>query len=250
MKKITQIDKLRKSKTIDRSIKDYFLLKKDTKDIFKEEEVNSCAFYSYLREIGKLPYKKYYAMLDFGDEELNRTLKDKYAGIVSRCKNKREYKRYPCDYFGKEYLAIYEWVEFCKTNMKRIMDLWTDYIKSNKDPSKAISVDRIDNDKGYTVDNIQLVTFGYNSWKRNLNPSAVKYKDNKFYGMSLKDVGSKIDVSRQVMSQVLHGKKKFGGKYKVSKSSIEEVLNKNNVKSIEEYYDKYVRKEALLCMQK
>jgi len=179
-------------------------------------------------------------MLDFGDEELNRTIKSKYADLVSRCRDRREYKKYPCDYFGKEYLTIYEWVEFCEDNKKIIIGLWDDYIKSNKDPSKAISVDRIDNNKGYIVGNIQFVALGYNSWKRNLNPATVEYQGNKYYGMSLKDAGSKIGVSRQVLSQVFHGKKEFGNKYKVSRSSIEEVLNKNNVKSIKEYYDKYV----------
>lgn len=41
----------------------------------------------------------------------------------------------------------------------------TDYIQNRGRTSESFSIDRIDNDKGYTADNIQVLSYGQNSRK-------------------------------------------------------------------------------------
>jgi hypothetical protein len=62
----------------------------------------------------------------------------------------------------------FTWYEFAEWLTERDAELWTMFEKwrSNGFPRKfAPSIDRIDNDKGYTLDNIQLLTQADNARK-------------------------------------------------------------------------------------
>lgn len=54
-------------------------------------------------------------------------------------------------------LTLEEWTEFC---------IATDYVKSQAETRTAYHVDRIDNNKGYTIDNIELITAADNVRKQ------------------------------------------------------------------------------------
>lgn len=78
-------------------------------------------------------------------------------------KIKRRIKHDP-KYIGKELtFGIDEFVEFAyNSKTKAMLDK---YIASGKKRSLAPSVDRIDNRRGYSLDNIQIITVGENSRK-------------------------------------------------------------------------------------
>ncbi len=69
--------------------------------------------------------------------------------------------------YGKECLSKEEFIEWCTTNPNFIIFnvIYMDWARSGFDMMLSPSVDRINNDKGYTVDNMQWVTFVENMEK-------------------------------------------------------------------------------------
>ena len=103
-----------------------------------------------------------------------------------------------------------------------------------------ISIDRINNDKGYTVDNIQFVSVGFNSWKRNINPVRVCKEDDGWrYFMSGEEGSEYYNIRRQSIGDLLRGQfRQIKNIYKVEKSTVDEVLIHNNIPTLEDYYNK------------
>lgn len=89
-----------------------------------------------------------------------------YSGMKSRTKR----KGFPKMDFSKE-----EFVEFL--NSTNIVDLYDAWVESNYNKDKKPSVDRLDDYKGYSLDNIQITTA-----KENID----KYYDHAMQGINTK----------------------------------------------------------------
>ena len=111
-------------------------------------------------------------------------------------------------------------------------------IKENKNSRYSISIDRIDNKKGYFIDNMQFVTHGYNSWKRNVRPIKVTYKGQDNYFFSAEEASRFYNTRRQSIGKILRGKSTTEKGYKAIHSTKEEVFKHHNIDSYKEYYEK------------
>lgn len=92
-----------------------------------------------------------------------RYLEHKYRGIVERCTGRHGHK----SYIGREYLSRGEWdkwVNDTKDEFERLYSFWQ---RSGWKRQFAPSIDRIDNSRGYTRDNMQWLTNSANTRKRN-----------------------------------------------------------------------------------
>ena len=232
-------DKLNYSGTIESSLHDYYTDNKTLEEICNAECISYKTFYSYLKSRELKTYRAYFAEINTGIKELDARLKVCYMGMVRRCKGRPSYK-YNFHYEKFKPLPIYEWSAFCNENRDTLLKLWKTYVDSGRQYKHSVSIDRVDNCKSYSKDNLQFVTTGFNSWKRNINPVKLEFDGRKYYCMTIEEAACRIGVSRALLSQVVRKTKNFK-KYKVTPVSKETVLQKNNVSSIEEYHEKYVK---------
>lgn len=65
--------------------------------------------------------------------------------------------------------TLEEFLNFLKKENKKYTSLWKKWVESNYQKKFAPSIDRIDNKKGYTLQNIQLLSVGENVRKARLN---------------------------------------------------------------------------------
>ena len=96
--------------------------------------------------------------------------------ICNKCRDRKFKEAHPIEYAynklkhnskrrGKEFdLSIDEFRQFC---------IETQYLRGVGKTSKSFSIDRKDNNKGYTKDNIQVLTLGDNT--RKLNKKMLMY---------------------------------------------------------------------------
>jgi len=94
-----------------------------------------------------------------------RLFNHKYSTLKSRC-TVQHLKR---STYGKSFLSKSEWLEWCykEENYKKFIAIYNEWVQSNFERKLSPSIDRIDNKKGYTVDNIQWLTQSNNSKKYN-----------------------------------------------------------------------------------
>lgn len=221
----------RVSYMIENHLKDYYSLKISLKEICEKEGINQSTFYRYLKENNLLSRRGYYGLIALDDDELNTKIKDKYAGIVKRCNGRHD----SGNYNGKEYMAVYDWVFFCNENKQLLKEMWDNFLKQNRSNKYRISIDRIDNEKGYTRDNVEFVEQGYNSWKRNIRPVEVESEGKHYYFMSCEEASKSFNLKRHYMGQLLNCKI-IDKNYNVENSSIAKVLEENGFKDVKEYY--------------
>jgi hypothetical protein len=87
----------------------------------------------------------------------------RYGCLKQRCGGMfRKYK-----VSGTEFLDKKTFLEWCfeDNNIAKFKKIHSDWEKSNYDHKLSPSIDRIDNNKGYTIDNIQWLTKSQNSKK-------------------------------------------------------------------------------------
>lgn len=218
-------------------INDYYLLKISLSDICKKSGAHQSTFYRYL-DNNNLPARRVvYGRMDLGDEELNRIMKDKYASIVKRCNGRPSYE-YKEVYEEMVYMPINEWVDLCNENKDLLLSMWNEFKSKGRDRRYSISIDRIDNNKGYALNNIQFVTHGFNAWKRNVRPISVTYNGKTNYFMSSEEASNYYGIRRQTIGDVLRGQKRLLAKeYFPEHSTTEKVLEENRVSSLEGYYN-------------
>lgn len=138
-----------------KSIDDFYTHKK-----MSDGHLNKCKMccikYVHNRDTKHIDIKRY-------RNNPKRYLSTKYRNIVDRCTGKHGYKTY----VGRDYPTKTEWEEWTQKTYKTFISLYRNWQDSNYDRKKAPSVDRIDNNKGYTVDNMQWLTLSANCVKAN-----------------------------------------------------------------------------------
>jgi len=169
--------------------------------------------------------------------DLRELLIWKYRSFVRRCNGKGSSSK---KYIGKEYMGIEEWVAFCNSQQKRISKLWEQYKQSGKQLKYAISIDRLDNGKGYADGNLQFVTHGFNSWKDHITPIAVEHEGNIYYFMSCEEASRFYKIRGNAIGEVLLGKKYAPKGYIAKRTTKEEVLKNKPANTLVEYYEKYI----------
>ena len=224
---------------IEKYYNDYFKGKITARNICELESISNSVFIRRLKKVGLKPYKSYYKDIKIGDDDLNKMLRNKYSSIASRCSGNSTDKY--GHYNGLDYMTIQEYVLLCNENKELLNYMWNEYIDSGKDRKHTISVDRINNNKGYVVGNLQFILNGFNSWKRGITPVRVTHKGETKYFMSSEEASRSYGLRKQTINECLRKTPYHLKGYDTELSSVEEVLNFVGVKSIEEYYGKYIR---------
>jgi hypothetical protein len=222
-------------------LEDYYTLKISLKEVLQKTKLSQAGFYRYLKVNKLLPRREYYSKINTGNTDLDFNLKNKYSTLVKRCTNKPSYKSDA--YKDFYYPPIYDWVEFCMDNKEKLLKMWDVYVDNDKDVKYAISIDRINNDGEYTLDNIQFVTNGFNAWKRNIRPVKVIKSDKEHLFMSSQEASLFFKLRRSTFGDILRGEErpKFN-QYKIELCNVEEVLKFSSTRSEEDYYNKIFSK--------
>lgn len=220
---------------------DYYKGRIKQSEICKIENLYSHKLYEIMNQEGYKPYSKIFDEINTGIEELNQLLRIKYKNIVGRC-NGNFGDRYG-HYKGFDYITNIEWVKFCNNNKEKLINMWNMYLQKNKDLKYAISIDRINNNKGYIMGNLDFVTHGFNSWKRILiRPiKVIEIKTNKeYYFMSCIEGGRYFNIREKTLGEILNNTKYHNNDYVVKIITFDEVLKHKKCKNIKEYYNKFI----------
>lgn len=219
---------------------DFYHLKISQKDIMERENISRNDLRKDIKNAGILTPQQWRGKINTGIKELDKKLNEIYSGIATRCNGNTNDKYKLKVYDGLDYLSIIEWVEFCNNRKDKLLTIWRNYLDNNKEAKYMISIDRIDSDKGYILDNIQFVSFGFNSWKRNINPLRVCKENGEWkYFMSGEEGSKYYNLRRQSIGDLLRGQyREISNAYKVEKSTVKEVLLQNNISTLEDYYNK------------
>lgn len=225
---------------IHKYLDDLYHLKTTQKEIIEIEKISRSKLKKDMETEGILTPQQWNRRIDTGISELDKHMKNTYSGMATRCKGNSSNKYVLKSYKGKEYLSIDEWVKFCNQNKKRLIELWKLYIEHDRELKYQISIDRIDNNKGYTKENIQFASHGFNSWKRNINPLKVKKENGDWrYFMSAEEGSKYYKVRRQSIGDLLRGQyREISNVFEVEHSTVSEVLEANNINTLEDYYYK------------
>lgn len=124
------------------------------------------------------------------------------------------------------------------------MTWWDRYINNNKNLKYAISIDRIDKNKGYILDNIEFVTHGFNSWKDNITPIEVIFKDKKYYFLSSEEGSRYFGEYARVIGACLRKEFHCKKEYIVNISIVRKVLKNKNAINLKEYYNTYIENKC------
>lgn len=108
--------------------------------------------------------KNYYRQYDKDRQRKNikRILSHRYQGIKQRCEG-NAVRHYHVE--GMRYLSREEWAKWCEQNMDRFMSIYKVWASMDFPRKLCPSIDRINNKKGYTMDNIRWTTVAENSKK-------------------------------------------------------------------------------------
>lgn len=216
-------------------MEDYYRSKIGVKEICKLAGSSPTTFRRWMKKENLTPRQTYFKNINTGIISLDQVLKDRYSSIVNRCNGKTT------DYYGKykglPYMTIYEWVEFCHDNKEKLLKMWGVFIENRDCGSKySISVDRIDEADGYTKENIQFVTHGFNSWKRSVFPIKVTYLGKINYFLTREDASNFYGLRKQAIGEVYNKRKYALEGYEVEDTSIDTVLKKNGMRDLSDYY--------------
>lgn len=222
---------------VEKYLEDYYRGRVRLQDIVKEMDISTGTFYRRLKGLNLHSKGYYYRQIQTGVKELDDTLRTKYHSIIARSKGETEHGNYNDGIRSSEYLTIIEYVEMVNNNKEKLLKMWQTYLNNDKDLKFAISVDRIDSKKPYYKDNMQFTTTGFNSWSRNVRPMKVTCQNKVNYFLSAEEASKFYGIRRQSIGDLLRGINLYSGKYQVEKSTLDEVLQHNQVKTTKEYYE-------------
>lgn len=96
---------------------------------------------------------------------INRIFNHRYSCLKTRSSRVLKNHSYSC--FGKGYLTKEDWNNWCYRDdiMKKFMNIYNNWVQNNFDEKLAPSIDRINNNLGYSLDNLQWLTKSENSSK-------------------------------------------------------------------------------------
>lgn len=89
----------------------------------------------------------------------------KFSSITERATGRNKKRTY--NVLGKGVCSKEEFINWCykKENLIKFQKIHSEWVKSNFDRKLCPSIDRIDNNKGYVLDNLQWLTVSANSKK-------------------------------------------------------------------------------------
>ena len=219
-------------------LSDYYGFRIDVNEIAEAEHVTTPTFHRWLKRNGHTPRQKWFSKIETGQPELDKVLHTRYIYMLKRCKYKQNdrYDRY------KElaYLSVIEYVSFCNDNKNNILAIWEKYVTGGRKPKDALSLDRVDNESGYVLGNIEFVSHGYNSWKRNLFPVKVTHKSESDYFFSREEASRFYGLRKQTIGEIFSRMPHHLKGYDVSAATANEVVEHRGVKTLNEYYEKYI----------
>ena len=112
--------------------------------------------------------KRYQSTRDTRAYDLNRYrnnvkrhLSVKYSMIKTRCSGSKQSPSYA----GREFLTREEWDKWCEQSYSTFISLYENWRASGFQKRLAPSIDRVDNNKGYIVGNLQWLTQSANTSK-------------------------------------------------------------------------------------
>lgn len=192
--------------------------------------------YYRFRSIHGIPtHKVLWQELDVEDQELRELLNTKWSQIRARVNGNPNRDPYG-HYEGKRRCSEQEFISLCNKNKERLIAMWHAYLQSEKELRLAPSIDRIDPDKGYTVDNLQFVIYGYNSWKDHLCPVRVTMNgETRCFGTPT-EAGRYWNVRTDDIVEVLRGSKYNRHNVEIETISTDELLEAHSCRSLREYY--------------
>lgn len=95
--------------------------------------------------------------------DLKRLKYHKYKGIISRCEGGHKNRTYRVE--GMKYLTKEQYEQWWLENIDTFLDCYKQWQSSGFQNKYAPSIDRIDNSKGYTPENMQWLIFTDNCSK-------------------------------------------------------------------------------------
>lgn len=119
---------------------------------------------------------RYNLNIDSTESDMFKRSKIKFNDLVNRVRRKG---------FDEQTITLKQFVEWMMNN-DMYKKLYIDYINNNKNRSLAPSVDRLDDYKTYSIDNIRLCT-----WKENKD----KYNSDRLIGKNTKQSKPVIAIS-------------------------------------------------------
>jgi len=112
----------------------------------------------------RLLNKEYYQDYDKHRQRysINRIMRHRYSGMKQSVEGRNSHKR---SSEGKDICTQEEFFNWCEENKTIFNRIYKDWKKTDFIQKKSPSIDRIDNTKGYTIDNIEWTTQSKNSSK-------------------------------------------------------------------------------------
>lgn len=183
-------------------------------------------------------HRSLWSKLELEDIDLRRCLNNKYSMMVRRVSG--SYDPYNT-YKGKFLLTEGEFIELCNERKQQILQLWNQYVVSGKQLKFAVSIDRVDNNLDYTKDNLQFVTFGFNSWKDLINPIAIQRQSDQIQYFSSPEEASRFYHCRpDDLREVLRNEKYNRQNVTITKITISELLRHHGCLDLQEYYSAHL----------
>jgi len=126
-----------------------------------------------------------------------------YQALKNRCTNKND--KY---YYGMKFCTKDEFISKFE-NDKEFLKQFENWKKTGRNIINVPSIDRINNDKGYDIDNLQFITHSENCWKDRITTPVMVIKNQELIGIyaSLNQAVIDLDVQQSNAWKVLHGER-------------------------------------------
>lgn len=139
-------------------------------------------------------------------------LRTRFTEIVQRCENPNNKKAKT--YLGKSHCTRNEFL-YKFLHDSKFLKLFQEWKKSKWDNKKCPSVDRIDVEKDYTLDNIQIISHSENCTKDQIKQKVFVYSKDRskllFTFNSQADTARTLNIPQANIWKVINGERKSAG---------------------------------------